>query len=262
MASTQHDEHSALARQALRIYEPIANVWTPEKYAEPNAPPSQFAAELGRQLAGRLLYHQGLYVSDHRAGIMVYVSKGVTRLLGHSTADFAAKQYTLIHPDDQPLVTAITVLFNEYIALHITEPLTGILTSTDYRIRHAQGHYVRVLRQNMILSREPNGAMVGSVGILTDISAHKLTTDVRFHLNQADFPAFVRQHQIRTLPVELSDREQGVLALVLEGLTSQQISQQLRLSPATVSTHRRNIKRKVGSHDLFRLLRHLDSEHG
>ena len=130
----------------------------------------------------------------------------------------------------------------------------------DYRIRHAQGHYLRVLRQNLILSREPNGSMVGSVGILTDITHHKLTTDVRFHVNWPDFPAFLRREHVRALPVALSAREQEVLALVLEGLTSKQIAQRLGLRTATVSTHRRNIKRAVGSHDLYYLLRHLDAE--
>ena len=92
------------------IYPPIASVWTPEQYAEPNAPPSRLAAESGRRLAAQLLQHQGLYVSDHRASVMVYVSEGIERLLGHSAADFAAGQYALIHPEDLPLVTAVTVL--------------------------------------------------------------------------------------------------------------------------------------------------------
>lgn len=249
---------AALGEHAARIYAPIANVWPPERYAAPHEPPSQFAADLGRRLAYRLLPHQGLYVSDHRAGTMVYVSEGVGRLLGHSATEFAAGQYAFIHPEDLPIVTAATVLVNQYIALHLDEPLTGIMLTVDYRIRHARGHYVRVLRQNLLLSREPNGAVVGSAGILTDISAHKVTTDVRFHVNRADFPAFVQQQQLRALPVALSEREQQVLGRVLEGQTSQQIAHRLGISAATVSTHRRNLKRKVGSHDLFHLLRHLD----
>ena len=251
-----------LARNAAHIYPPIASVWTPEKYADPNAPPSQLAAEMGRQLATQLLQHQGLYVSDHRAGIMVYVSDGVKRLLGHSAVEFAAGQYDFIHPDDLPIVSAATVLVNKYIAQHSSDPLTGFGLSVDYRIRHAQGHYVRVLRQNYILVREPNGSMVGSVGIFTDITHHKLTTDVRFHVSSPSFPAFVRQQQIQALPVALSAREQEVLMLVLEGLTSRRIAERLNLSLATVNTHRRNIKRAVGSHDLYHLLRHLEADAG
>ena len=251
---------AALQEHAARIYAPIAEVWPPERYAEPHAPPSQIAAELGRRLASQLLRHQGLYVSDHRANAMVYVSEGMERLLGHSAAEFAAGQYVFIHPEDLPVVTAATVLVNQYIAARLDDPLAGIMLTVDYRIRHARGHYVRVLRQNLLLSREPNGAVVGSAGILTDISAHKVTNDVRFHVNRADFPAFVRQQQLGTLPVTLSRREQEVLNLVLEGQTSQQIAQRLGLSMATVSTHRRNFKRKVGSQDPFHLLRHLDVE--
>lgn len=242
------------------IYQPIAQVWTPEKYAAPDAPPSELALAMGHQLASRLQRHQGLYVSDHRAGVMLYVSEGVTRLLGHTPEAFAEGQYSLVHPDDQPVVSAITVLVNRYITQRTDDPLTGLLVSTDYRIRHFQGHYVRVLRQNIILTREPNGSMVGSAGILTDITHHKFTTEVRYHVNRPDFSAFARTEGVRLLPVALSAREQSVLALVLEGLTSQQISQRLGLSKATVSTHRRNITRKVDSHDPNRLLRYLDTE--
>ncbi len=248
-----------VASPAPRIYAPIASVWTPDKYAEPDAPPSRLAADLGRQLARQLAQHQGLYVSDHRAGVMVYVSAGVERLLGHPAATFAARQYELIHPDDLPVMAAATVLVNRYIDQHPHDPMPDMLLAIDYRLRHAAGHYVRVLRQNLILSREVNGALVGSAGILTDITHHKLTTDVRFHCNQPGFAAFARRQQLQAVPATLSEREQQVLALVLEGLTSQQISERLRLSATTVSTHRRNIKRKVGSHDPFHLLRHLDS---
>jgi DNA-binding CsgD family transcriptional regulator len=241
-----------------RIYTPVSQVWQAAMYDDPDAPPSQQAVALGQQLAARLLASQGVYVGDHRAKQMLYVSEGVERLLGYPAAEFAARHYDLIHPDDLPLVVEATRLCNQYFIQRLDHPPTQLLFSVDYRIWHQQGHYVRMLRQNIVLTQEANGAIVGVAGILTDITHHKLTTDVRFHMNLPDFPAFVRQQQIQALPVVLSRREQAVLALVLEGLTSAQIAGQLGLSPHTIITHRRNIKRKIGSHDVHRLLRHLD----
>ena len=45
----------------------------------------------------------------------------------------------------------------------------------------------------------------------------------------------------------LSKREQEVLCLVCEELTSAQIAQRLHISPATVETHRQNIANKLGA---------------
>jgi two-component system response regulator NreC len=52
----------------------------------------------------------------------------------------------------------------------------------------------------------------------------------------------------------LSDREQDVLRLVAEGLTSQEIAERLYLSVNTVQTHRRHIMEKLDLHDRGQLV--------
>lgn len=242
------------------IYTPIAQVWQASLYDQPDAPPSEEAVRLGRQLAASLSESQGLYVSDHRAGVISYVSPGIEHLLGYSAADFATNIYAIIHPDDRAIVAEITVLVNQFVIQHLGTGLADVVFSIDYRVQHARGHWLRVLRQNIALVYEKRGGLVGAAALLTDITAHKHTTDVRFHMNQPGFARFVRQQQLQALPVALSAREQEIALLVLEDLTSQAIAAQLQLRESTVNTHRRNIKRKVGSHDLYRLLRHLDTD--
>lgn len=96
-----------VASLPLRIYAPIASVWTPNKYAEPDAPLPQ--------LARQWTQHQGRYVSNHRASVLLYVSKGVEQRLGHPAAAFAARQCKLIHPDDLSVVAVAAVPVNRYI---------------------------------------------------------------------------------------------------------------------------------------------------
>jgi len=50
----------------------------------------------------------------------------------------------------------------------------------------------------------------------------------------------------KDLPFELSEREETVLKLVVIGLTNQEIADKLYLSIHTVTTHRKNITRKLG----------------
>ena len=61
--------------------------------------------------------------------------------------------------------------------------------------------------------------------------------------------------------VLLTRREREILALVANGLTNQQIADQLFISPRTVDTHRTNIMQKLEIHDLANLVRYA-IEHG
>lgn len=61
--------------------------------------------------------------------------------------------------------------------------------------------------------------------------------------------------------VPLTRREKEILALVANGLTNQQIADQLYISPRTVDTHRTNIMQKLNIHDVVNLVRYA-IEHG
>ncbi|TGE23816.1 hypothetical protein E5K00_00955 [Hymenobacter aquaticus] len=247
----------------LRLHAPVASVWTPDLFDHPDAPPSQLAMEVGQRLASAILHTQGVYVYDIRAKLTLFVSAGVERMLGYPSTDFTTDfHYALIHPDDLPIVTEASILANKYVTERLDDPLSGLVFSVDYRMRHRRGHWVRVLRQNIIVARDTNGAVVGLAGILTDITAHKSTNDVRFHMNRPDFAAFVRRQQVESLPEPLSTREQEIMGLLLEGLTSKEIGEKLFISPTTVQKHRQNIRLKVGSHNVHQLLQHLDAATG
>ncbi len=60
---------------------------------------------------------------------------------------------------------------------------------------------------------------------------------------------------------KLTRRENEVLRLIAEGLTSKEIAEKLFLSPTTVNTHRANLMQKLGIHDMARLVR-FAMEHG
>jgi DNA-binding NarL/FixJ family response regulator len=59
-------------------------------------------------------------------------------------------------------------------------------------------------------------------------------------VNDIDFDSFSCE------PVVLSDRENEIITLIAEGLTNNQIAEQLFLSNHTVNTHRKNIMSKLG----------------
>lgn len=54
----------------------------------------------------------------------------------------------------------------------------------------------------------------------------------------------------------LTDREQQIFRLVVEGFSSREIGEQIFISPRTVDKHRSNIMKKLGIKDSFELVRY------
>lgn len=210
-----------------------------------------------------LLANQFAYVYDHQAQALEFVSVGLAPLLGEvPPADelMPAWLFARLHPDDAASVMQAQAVVGAY--LHergrSQAPLPDFLFSLDYRLRHADGHYLRVLCQLLLLDRAPGpGPIWRSLFLFTDITHHKLTHEVRCHVNQPDFEVFAAARQPTFSTPDLTARERQVLALVLQGLTSRQIAHRLHLREGTVKTHRRNLLHKTVSSSFHGLLGHL-----
>ncbi len=69
-------------------------------------------------------------------------------------------------------------------------------------------------------------------------------------------PAIEAALSVRRRLERLTPRQIEVLRLMAEGLTTREIAQQLRLSSKTVETHRGEIMKRVGIHDIVGLARY------
>ena len=81
----------------------------------------------------------------------------------------------------------------------------------------------------------------------------------RKHFGSALTESLLEQHQEASprnaLLKDLSERETEVLAALAEGLTNKQIGTRLFISPRTVDTHRTNLMKKLGTHNVAGLVR-------
>jgi len=55
--------------------------------------------------------------------------------------------------------------------------------------------------------------------------------------------------------IHLTQREREIIKLIAEGLTSQQMADQLFISPRTVETHRANVMKKIGVKNAVELVK-------
>ena len=245
------------------MFEPAASA---ALHAHPAALPAGLGSfppvDFEQVLAAALLTTQFAYVYDHATQELAFVSAGLKQLLGESPAAAEVTTHWLaarVHPADAPVVAQAQALVAEYLRTHTRALLPPeFLFSLDYRLRHADGTYRRVLHESVLFEREPGpGAIRRTLALFTDITHHKLSQEVRCYVNQPDFPAYLAQQCPEAPP--LTDRQQQILALVLQGLTSRQIAYRLHLRESTVKAHRRDLLRKTGTHNLHGLFRRLDT---
>jgi DNA-binding CsgD family transcriptional regulator len=206
------------------------------------------------QLSSLLFTSQFLVVVDHeQAG--GYVSPQAANLLGYPAEQLSLHLlHHAIHPDDRWLVSQAGELTQEFAYyLQHSRPGGALPPETrcatiDYRLRCLSGAYVRVLRQSIPLAQAPDGRALVTASLFTDITAHKISCDVRFSIDHPGFTGWLNARRA-THPADLlSLREQEVLARVLAGGTNASMSRELFISELTLKTHRRNIHRKLKAH--------------
>jgi DNA-binding NarL/FixJ family response regulator len=129
---------------------------------------------------------------------------------------------------------------------------------------------IRVLILTQHDNREYIGPLLqaGAVGyVLKRSGAHEVVTAIRQVYEQGAFlePAVTRQvlrdfahtdERSETEVPPLTQREQEVLKLVIEGKSNKEIASMLVISPKTVSVHRSNIMTKMGVHNSAELVRY------
>jgi two-component system, NarL family, response regulator LiaR len=128
--------------------------------------------------------------------------------------------------------------------------------ATATRLIREQSESIHVLALTSFME-EPlvqNALQAGAIGyLLKDISAEELARAIRdAHAGRATLSPEAAQalvHAASQPPVpglDLTERERGVLILMVEGLNNTQIASRLTISPSTVKTHVSNILSKLG----------------
>lgn len=122
----------------------------------------------------------------------------------------------------------------------------------DYRVKKKSGDYIRILEQTMSIKSSYNGYPILTLGICTDISHLKKANsrpDFKVYgpgSDKLDFPGTIQLHNSEHYS-KLTKREKEILKLIAKGKCNKEIASRLFISEATAKTHRRNIKKKIGS---------------
>ena len=200
-------------------------------------------------------------VDDHAV-----LRNGLRALLGQD----AGLQIIGEAANGQELLNQLPTTPTDVVLLDMNMPvLDGVATAQRLRAEFPQ---VRVLMLSMIdqplrigqaLAAGAHGYILKNadkaemlVGLQTVMAGKRfLCSEIGLNLLDAVLAAEVRPATPSAVS-PLSRREQEVLQLVAEGLTTQQIADQLFTSKRTVETHRQNILEKTGAKNTAALIRH------
>ena len=152
------------------------------------------------------------FLSDIKDVNLNNFSKGTIDVLGYEPAEMSMeKMLSLVHPIDLPVVIANESKVREFFNELPVEKIFKYKVRYDYRLKHKEGHYVRVLQQMITIE-----------------------TDVQV---EGKF-SFLKPEE------RFSPREKEILNKLIQGKTSEEIAKELFISRETVNTHRRNMLSK------------------
>lgn len=133
---------------------------------------------------------------------------------------------------------------------------------SEYRLRHKDGHWVAVEARGKVTRRDERGVPLRMVGTVVDVTQRKRLNEEGIDLLR-QIEALIRKTEENSPDYQadrsslnsLTKREQQILVMIAEGMTSAQIGQQLKLSPNTIVSHRKNLMAKLKLHTTAQVTR-------
>lgn len=208
--------------------------------------------EMLQQMA--MVGNSGLTVFDLHNKEHLFASYNFQSLFGYDFNEIekVGTEYfnSKIHPED------LLVLLQNGIAVMKTLfefPISdrkNFKVISEYRILDAEGNYIRVIEQQVVLEIDSKGNVWLALGIL-DISPNQekyegVKCQLLNYRTGKLFPLVLNKKNVLAPNSQLTKRENEILLLVKDGFLSKEISDKLSISVHTVNTHRQRILEKFG----------------
>lgn len=199
------------------------------------------------------------YIFNLKESKFDLISEEVESVLGYKPEELDLINFiSKIHPEDQPWFLNIENKLTEFFSKLSSEQIPNYKIRYDFRLQKSNGEYIRVLQQVITIQHSEEGGLLRTFGVHTDISEIKMEGKPLVSiigLNGEPSYIDIEIDKIFTIPSNfLSRREQEILLLLVQGKRSKEIALELFISPATVSTHRKNLLYKSKARNTSELI--------
>jgi DNA-binding CsgD family transcriptional regulator len=193
-------------------------------------------------------YH---YLFNIRTMEFDYVSPEMSEVLGYPLDLLSTPFFlNLIHEEDVPYFVSFEQQVVDFFNPMEKEKIGRYKVRYDYRVKKANGEYIRILHQMLTIIPDKTGMFENTFCVHTDITyLKKEGIPMLSFIGLKGEPSYVDvgdKSIYSSASNSLSQREKEIVILLTEGYTSKQIGNKLFISTDTVSTHRKNILRKTG----------------
>lgn len=188
-----------------------------------------------------------------------FCSDSIARVLGYKAAEISLESiFEKIHPEDLPYFVDFESTVTEFFRQLPPDKVMKYKVRYDYRIRNSAGKYIRVLQQVVAAQSDEEGALLRTLVVHTDISHLKRDNKMVLSLIGLEGePSYIDVKPLRKFAPSkevLTRRERDILHLLVQNKTSSEIAEALYISPNTVTTHRKNMLRKVKARSVLELV--------
>lgn len=184
----------------------------------------------------------------HHSG-MAFITKNSETVMGYSQ-DYIKQLsleafYTLVHPDDVPVVRHMVEYMNSFIPTIEQFNPTHYRFVFHYRLRQPKGGYIHLSDEKVVIESENKRYVFFS--LFKEVSKDQKLFQVKLEIyqsigySQVKIKEYVPQHS----QVSITQREKEIIGLIRDGWSTKQISESLAISVNTVKNHRSNLFQKA-----------------
>ena len=221
------------------------------------------------------------FVSDFRNSRPLFYSQSHEKIFGWAIEESMIGgwvfSYFLVHPDDQ--LNVMKLLAEELTLRNTTKIIhDNIPIKIKLRLKNRSNNWIWLLESISVLERDENENIKYMIGSVEKIDSPELEEKIKLlQLLEKNFiikdgKTFVNleallEIQKRNLAemkssntqafenFHLSNRELEILSLIVDGLSTDKISQKINISKNTVNMHRKQIMKKMQANNLADLVR-------
>lgn len=204
-----------------------------------------------------------LYIVDYTNQTYIYVSESSEAITGYTAHEHLSMNYQgflkkCMHPEDAALFES--QVFSNFIASAkqiSNDDIKHCRFSLNYRLVRKDTAIIKILQQSVVLEANPQGYPLLSMGILTDITQHKLDDKMILAVSSYDREKGFRSissNSYSSNTIKFTPREKEIIRHIVYGHSSDSISKLLTISSYTVNAHRRNIYEKTKAKNVAELI--------
>jgi DNA-binding CsgD family transcriptional regulator len=236
----------------LSIHEESRQIWQTAAKGSKTEKDLQFELEIHKKLLNIFqvgdLYYMVLNLPDSQLDL---IGGSIEPMLGVKP-EMVTLNYLLgqIHPEDLPFF----LNFETFVVRFFDEiPIDKILNYKvryDYRIRRADGSYIRILQQVITIEHDEKGALLRTLVMHTDISHLKMEGKPVFSIIGLEGePSYIdiNVEQVYKPSSFLTNREREIIILMIDGHLTKEIADKLHISKLTVDFYRKKLLLKTDS---------------